>query len=86
MYKAGVIDIPHDLIMKNVIHLSVLALMFYPITADQVISLLLGGKINMFFLGKLRMELKCHRFDVTDVDIFYVFYRAKMTSNTEAYF
>jgi hypothetical protein len=46
----------------------------------------LGGKINMFFLGKLRMELKCHRFDVTDVDIFYIFYRAKMTSNTEAYF
>lgn len=42
------------------------------------------GKINMlFFSGTLRMELKCYCYDVTNVDICYVFYCAKMT---EAYF
>ena len=40
----------------------------------------------MFCLGKLRMELKCHRYDVADVDIVNVLYHAKATSETEADF
>ena len=47
---------------------------------------MLVGKINMFFSEKLRMELKCHRSDVTDVDVFNVFYHTKTTSDTETGF
>jgi len=28
----------------------------------------------MFLLEKLRIGLKCHRYDVTDIDVFIVFY------------
>jgi len=38
------------------------------------------GKMNMLFLDKLRMKLKCY--DVTDV---HVFYRTKMTEGDLLY-
>jgi len=35
--------------------------------------MVLVGKLDMFYHGKLRIELKCHRYDVTDADVFNVF-------------
>ena len=52
----------------------------YHITAYEGHFIVLVGKINMFSSEKLRMELKCHRSDVTDVDVFNVFYHTKTTS------
>lgn len=37
----------------------------------------------MFFLEKLGMEMKCYRYDITDTDVFSVFYHTKTTSDTE---
>jgi hypothetical protein len=48
--------------------------------------LVLIGKISMFFLEKLRIELKCHHSNATDVDIFTVFYYTKTTSDTKQTF
>ena len=65
MYKAGVIDNYEK--RHSPASSSIDVLSYYSLPSH---FLVLGGKINMFFLGKLRMELKCHRYDVTDVDIF----------------
>jgi hypothetical protein len=35
------------------------------------------GKIDMLVQEKFRIELKYHRFDVSDVDVFNVFYNTK---------
>ena len=60
MYTDGAVDIHHVIqMMKYVIRLPVLAL---------------DGKINMFFLEKLRMELKCHRCDIMNIDDLSIFY------------
>lgn len=40
----------------------------------------------MFFLEKCTIELKCHRYDVTDGDIFNVFFRTKTASETQQIF
>lgn len=42
---------------------------------------MLAGKVNMFFLEKLRKGLKCYSYDV--VDVLNIFYHLKMTSDTE---
>jgi hypothetical protein len=44
--------------------------------------LVLIREINMFFLEKLRLRLEYDRYDVTDVDVFIVFYHTKTTSDT----
>ena len=63
--------------MKNVTCLPVLALVHYPVTTYQGHFVELVAKINVFMEEKLRMELKCHRFDVTEVDVFSLFYHQK---------
>ena len=69
--------------IKYVIRLPVPALVFYPIMAYQCHFHEVVGIINMFFLEKVRMELNSHHYDVTDVDVFYVFYHTKMMSDTK---
>jgi hypothetical protein len=45
--------------------------------------LVLVGKIKCSFWKKLRMELKCRRYDVTDGDVYSIFYLTKTMSDTE---
>jgi hypothetical protein len=44
------------------------------------------SKINMFFHEHFIIELKCHRYDVKDVNASNIFYNTKMTSTTVAGF
>jgi hypothetical protein len=59
---------------------------FYHITAYQGHFLVLVGKINMFFLEKLRMEMKCHHYDVMEVDFLNLFSHTKTRSDMETDF
>lgn len=72
--------------IKNVTRLPVLASVFNLVTALSSHFLVVFCKINMYLLGKLRMELICHRYDVTNVDVFNVFYHTNMTSDMERNF
>lgn len=67
VYTIGTVNIHHviQMMIKTVIRLPILALVFYPITVYNVIS----DFLMLVFL-KVRLELKCHRYDVTDVDEF----------------
>ena len=38
--------------------------------------IVLVSKINMFFHKQIRMEMKCHCYDVVDVDISNIFYNS----------
>ena len=58
----------------------------YVFTAYQGNFLVLIGGRNMFFLKKCTIDLKCHRYDVTDGDIFNVFFRTKTASETQQIF
>ena len=66
--------------MKNVICQPVLLLVFYLVATYQDNLLVQVGKINMFFLENLRMEPKCHCYDVTYVVMFIVFHHTKTMS------
>ena len=72
--------------MKNVICQPVLLLVFYLVATYQDNLLVQVSKINMFFLENLRMELKCHCYDVTYVVMFIVFHHTKTMSDTERNF
>jgi len=67
--------------IENAINLPVLSYYCLPRS-----FLVLVGKINMFFLEKLRMEMKCHHYDVTDVDVLNLFSHTKMRSDMETDF
>jgi hypothetical protein len=54
---------------------------FYTITSKSVFDY-----VGIIKVEKLRMELKCHYYDVTDVDVFNVFYHKKTMSDTETGF
>jgi len=47
----------------------------YPITAYKGHFIFLVDNITIFLHEKHKMELKCHRYDVTDVEIFKVFHQ-----------
>ena len=52
--------------------LCVLVLDIYPSTAYQSHFIVLIDNINIFlYVKKNEMELKCHHYEVTDVDIFH---------------
>lgn len=75
--------ISHDLMMKNVICQPVLILVFYLVTTYQDNLLVQVGKIDMFFLENLRMELKCHCYDIMNIYVLNIFYYTKTTSDTD---
>jgi hypothetical protein len=73
--------ISSDQMIKNITPMPVLVLIFYPNTANQR-SFPCAGRYNKHVLpGKIRMELKCHWCDITDVDVSIVFYHLKMLSD-----
>lgn len=74
----------HDFV--DVAHLSVLVLGFSPITAYQVMSLCWSRRSRFHFIKQSRIELKCHLYEATDIDVLNVFYHRKNTSDTKKYF
>ena len=59
---------------------SIFFISYYGLPRSFIVSV---REINMFFLEKLRMELKYHHYDVTDVEVFIVFYHTKTTTDTK---
>jgi hypothetical protein len=80
--------VSHDQMIKNVTHLPILALVFYPITTYQGHFIVLFHKLNMFFHEKLNMDRKFYCYYVANVDVlaYRVFYHTKTTSDMETDF